>query len=156
METLRAITLTACFLGIATVIVDTVQPGETFSKQIRMVFSLIFAVAVANMVINFKSVRTERQTFNTVTENNSKRLETSVNDILENSVKTSLENELSARLADKGIECEEISAEINISDDGSICINKVFLKCGDRFEEGRRILENNIGEKVPVVKITEP
>lgn len=156
METLRAITLMASFLGIATVIVDTIQPKETFSKQIRMIFSLIFAVAIANMVINFRTTRTERQTFNAVAENNSKRLEASVNDILESSIKTSVEDELSARLADKGIECAEISAEINISDDGSICINKVFLKCGNRFEESRRILENSIGEEISIVKITEP
>ena len=42
MELLKKVILSACFLSVVISLADSIKPGDRFSRQLKLIFSLIF------------------------------------------------------------------------------------------------------------------
>lgn len=142
MEFMKGILVTACVLSIAITIAGNIKSGEKFSRQLNLIFSLVFTsgiiTAAVKTGIDFElpdySDEFYLQEYSEIESN--ARL----------AVKAEIEvriNGIIGDLLDKtNISYEKVSADINIAEDGSIDINRIYYK-GDDFERAGLIIEEN-------------
>lgn len=144
MEKFRLIALTACLLGIIITIFNSLYPSEKFTKQVKMIFSLIFILSLAKPAAagDFslpeigETVSASSDYYRSLSDNTYEYFIRSV----ENNISASLES----KLREINIYPEEIETSINISDNGSISINEVKITLKDiteRFSAERCVAE---------------
>ena len=102
---------TACFLGIVITIFRSLYPSEKFSKQMKMIFSLIFIISVVRPFASGKI------SFPEINENISANIQTSINisengSISINEVKLVLDD---LNLLPDAEECIRNAAESNVT-----------------------------------------
>ena len=51
MELMKKIILSACFLSIVITIADSIKPGDKFSRQLKMLFSLVFITGIVSAAL---------------------------------------------------------------------------------------------------------
>lgn len=122
---------TACFLGIVITIFRSLYPSEKFSKQMKMIFSLIFIISVV------KPFASGKVSFPEINENISaneeyyaEKNEEAYNYFVR-SVEENINSSLEAALNEINIYPANIQTSINISENGSISINEVKLVLDD-------------------------
>ncbi|MGN1481664.1 hypothetical protein [Porcipelethomonas sp.] len=143
MEFMKKIILCACFLSIVITIADSIQPGEKFSRQLEMIFSLVFVTGIVSVALScdfdfeipaFAEVE-DYDSYNNLDDT----ADQAVKDETEKRINEYIEN----LLEENGIGFEKISSEININEDNSISINRIGYK-GEEFEQARSIICENI------------
>ncbi len=131
METFKLISATACFLGIVITALSSLYPSEKFSKQMKMIFSLIFIISIvrpfASGKINFPEIN---ENISANEEYYSEKNEEAY-DYFVRSVEENINSSLEASLNEINIYPANIQTSINISENGSISINEVKLVLDD-------------------------
>lgn len=145
MELMKKIILSACFLSVVITIADSIKPGEKFSQQLKMIFSLVFITGILTAALKggfdfdipaFASLEYSDDYSN-------------VEKAADNAVKAETEKEINSCteeiLTKNGIAFDEISSDVNINEDNSISINRIDYK-GSEFEQAKDIIVKNMGD----------
>lgn len=159
METFRNITFIACFISIAMSMLDMITPEGKFKKQVRLIFALVFIIAIVNPILhghfNFKlddivDIK-ETSEYLMVTD-------TFYNSLAEN-YSDNIEQVLNQKLLINEIKANEISVNVNISEDNCIDINEVKIvlavRLKDKADKTKEIVKNEIGNYPIKITFTE-
>lgn len=151
MELMKKVILSACFLSIVITIVDSIKPGEKFSQQLKMIFSLIFITGILSVVIK-GGLNFDIPAYANLEYSNDYN---SLEDAADMAVKSETEKNINVYIEDillkNDVSFDKISSDINIEEDNSIIINRIDYK-GMEFEQAREIIINNMGN-VEVIQI---
>lgn len=131
MQTFRLIAMTACFLGIVITIFNSLYPSEKFSKQVKMIFSLIFILSIVKPIAAGKLTLPEIGETVYASSDYYSSLNDNTYDYFIRSVENNISASLETKLHEKNIYPEEIQTSINISDNSSISINEVIITLKD-------------------------
>lgn len=153
METFRAISLTACFLGIVIAIFDGLYPSEKFAGQMKIIFSLIFILCLAKPVAEGKFKLPEIADTVAASSDYYSELSENADEYFIGSVENNISASLTAALNEAKIYPSEVKTSINISENYSISISEVRIVLNDpqEFEAARRCAEEMLGDNVSVV-----
>lgn len=145
MELMKKIVTAACFLSIAISLADSVKPGERFTRQLKLIFSLVFITGIAAAALN-SGFEYEIPVY-AGTEGIEKYPE--ISEAADNAVISETEKALvqtaEGILVEKGVGFEKITADINIDPEGCININGICY-CGNEFEKASAVLRESMGE----------
>jgi len=145
MEFMKTIIFTSCILTVAITIAGNIKSGEKFSRQLNLIFSLVFSAGVLTSVvktgINFEipdlSGEVYAEEYSDLQKN------------ADNAVKVEIESRTNVIIEDllrkNKISFEKITTDINIEQDGSIVINRIDYE-GDDFERAKRVIGNNFND----------
>lgn len=151
MELMKKVILSACFLSIVITIVDSIKPGEKFSQQLKMIFSLIFITGILSVVIK-GGLNFDIPAYADLEYSDDYN---SLEDAAGMAVKSETEKNINVYIEDillkNDVSFDKISSDINIEEDNSIIINRIDYK-GMEFEQAREIIINNVGD-VEVIQI---
>lgn len=151
MELMKKVILSACFLSIVITIVDSIKPGEKFSQQLKMIFSLIFITGILSVVIK-GGLNFDIPAYADLEYSDDYN---SLEDATGMAVKSETEKNINVYIEDillkNDVSFDKISSDINIEEDNSIIINRIDYK-GMEFEQAREIIINNMGD-VEVIQI---
>ena len=139
MHTFRLIAMTACFLGITITIFNSLYPSEKFSKQVKIIFSLIFILSIAKPIAAGKITLPEIGETVSASSDYYSSISDNTYDYFIRSVENNISASLEAKLHEKNIYPEEIQTSINISDSGSISINEVIITLKDMTESSEAV-----------------
>ena len=138
-----------CFVSIGICIVQTITDGTRLRGQADMILKLIFAVAVTAPIVSgaFHIELPDLSAFDSTDYSYSA-------EIYENELRTQLSDNISAVLLEQldaaGIKTEKMDTEVNISQDGSISINRIIISTSD-FEASAKIIRESIGQETEVI-----
>ncbi len=145
MELLKKVILSACFLSIVISLADSIKPGELFTRQLKLIFSLIFITGIVISAVN-ADFELEIPVAADITElEGYENLSGAAEQAILNSAETSVIDSVSRILTSQGISYEKIIADINIIEDGSININEIGY-CGGEYDRASAAIKNNLGE----------
>lgn len=157
VETFRTIAFTACFLGIAIAVFNSLYPSEKFAGQLKIIFSLIFILSLIKPIASGKADIPEiAETASAVSE--STDYYSSMNDRADEYFIRSVENNISSVLESSLHEIEiypeEIETSINISENFGISINEVKIVLNEQnaynAENAKRCVSDRIGNTAAV------
>ncbi len=137
--------LAACFISVVITLADSVKPGDKFSSQLKLIFSLVFICGILTAALNGQYESGFDLSFDT------DNIETydSISGAAESSVISSAESSIADTvrnvLDENGVSYEKITASINIEDDSRININEIGYK-GDEPERAAEVIRENIGD----------
>lgn len=159
MDTLKAVTLIACFLGIAISMLDIITPSEKLKKQIRFIFSLVFIIAITSSILNSeidfeipssKDIEQSEQyqaVMKTYTQN------------LADNFKTNIEKNLEEKLKINNIGAKKVSLNVDIDENECISIKgaDVVLTKTDKnvSSKVKTVIQNEIGNTQVNITYTE-
>lgn len=145
MELLKRVILTACFLSTAITIADSVKPGEKFSRQLRLIFSMIFITGTAAAALNC-DISPELPALAADPEpGNYKSVEEAADKAVSAAAERSVTDMICRILTGRGISFEKINVVINMNDDGSIDINEIGY-CGSEYEKAAEAVKSGVGD----------
>lgn len=159
METVKSLTMTICFVGIAITMLDIITPGEKLKKQMRVVYSLVILLTVATPIVrgdiklDFSDITAieSTQAYIEVEEAYQKSLE---NQFVEN-IRLAIEQKLLV----KNINAEEILISINKEDNNCISISEVNIVLAvqdiNKSSEAISIVQNELGNLPVNIKTAE-
>ena len=137
--------LAACFISVVITPADSVKPGDKFSSQLKLIFSLVFICGILTAALNGQYESGFDLSFDT------DNIETydSISGAAESSVISSAESSIADTvrnvLDENGVSYEKITASINIEEDSRININEIGYK-GDEPERAAEVIRENIGD----------
>ena len=151
MEFMKTIIFTSCILTVAITIAGNIKSGEKFSRQLNLIFSLVFSAGVLTSVvktgINFEIPDLSGEVYADEYSDLQKNAD--------NAVKVETESRTNVIIEDllrkNKISFEKITTDINIEQDGSIVINRIDYE-GDDFERAKRVIGNNFND-VEVLRV---
>lgn len=149
MENFVAAVRAVCFVSVGVCIVQSITDGARLRGQADMILKLIFAVAVTAPIVSgvFELEMPDLSAFDSTDYSYSA-------EIYENELRTQLSENISAVLLEQlnaaGIKTEKIDTEVNISQDGSISINRVIISTSD-FEASAKMIRDSIGQETEVI-----
>lgn len=145
MELMKKVILSACFLSVVITIVDSIKPGEKFSQQLKMIFSLIFITGILSVVLK-GSLNFDIPAYADLEYSDDYN---SLEDAAGIAVKSETEKNINVYIEDillkNDVSFDKISSDVNIEEDNSIIINRIDYK-GMEFEQAREIIINNMGD----------
>lgn len=151
METFRATAFTACFLGIAIAVFNSLYPSEKFAGQIKIIFSLIFILSVIKPIASGKADIPETAAAAS-SVSGSADYYSSVSDRADEYFIRSVENNISSvlesALHEIEIYPEEIETSINISENYGISINEVKIVLNGRDAHGAGAAERCVSDRI--------
>ena len=150
MDVFRMITRTACYLAVASAILDSLYPNERFGKQMKLLFSLVFMIIVATPFakgqIEFDiALPSSSQAFETYSQSAD-----DVEALILKTAENNINEHLTELLNQNEIYNVKIQTSINISDNNSISINKVTLSFDEQpdpnLNKAEAIIKQELGE----------
>lgn len=145
MELMKKIILSACFLSIVITIVDSMKPGEKFSQQLKMIFSLIFITGILSATLK-GGLNIDIPAYADLDYSDDYN---SLEHAADTALKSETEKNINAYVEDillkNDVSFDKISSDINIKEDNSIIINRIGYK-GMEFEQARELIINNMGD----------
>ncbi|MCM1226865.1 MAG: hypothetical protein NC320_05485 [Clostridium sp.] len=145
MELMKKLIISACFLSIVISLADMLKPGEKFTRQLKMIFSLIFISGIILSVAN-SDFEFELPTAAAPDEiEGYKEIESAADKAVLEAAETSVNDMICRILTTEGISFEKISAVINMNDDGSINIIEVGY-CGEEYDRALEAIVKNFGQ----------
>ncbi|MCI8777255.1 MAG: hypothetical protein HFK00_07715 [Oscillospiraceae bacterium] len=142
---MKKMILAACFISVVITLADSVKPGDKFSSQLKLIFSLVFICGILTAALNGQYESGFDLSFDT------DNIETydSISGAAESSVISSAESSIADTvrnvLDENGVSYEKITASINIEEDSRININEIGYK-GDEPERAAEVIRENIGD----------
>lgn len=149
MENFIAAVRAVCYVSVGICIVQSITDGTRLRSQAGFIMKLVFAVTVTAPIVSgvFNIELPDLSAFD--------RTDYSyTSEIYENELRNQLSENISAvlreQLSSAGITTEKIHTEVNISEDGSININRVIISTSD-FEASAEIIRGSIGQETEVI-----
>ncbi len=153
MDTFRAVSLTACFLGIVTAIFNAMYPSDKFAGQMKIIFSLIFILCLAKPIAEGKFGFPELSEAAPASLDYYSELNENADEYFIRSVENNISASLTAVLNEAKIYPSEVKTSINISENYSISISEVRMALNDpsEAETAKRLAMEKLGDGVPVI-----
>ena len=149
MEGFVAAVRAVCFVSVGVCIVQSITDGTRLRGAADLVLKQIFALAVTAPIVSgaFEIELPDLSAFDSTDYSYS-------TEIYENEFRAQISENISAVLREQlkaaGINAEKIDTEVNISQDGSISINRVIISTSD-FEASAKIIRGSIGQETEVI-----
>ena len=149
MEEIKTSVMAVCAVSAGICLVENLFSVEKFRTQFTLLLRLILVAVIINPFIKggFEFNLTGGETFELSDYGYSR-------DLYLNELKRQSEENISEVLKElivsAGIECEKVYADVNISEDLSIIINRVTLYTED-FLKSAEIVKNTLGNSTEVV-----
>lgn len=155
LETFRAVSVTACFLGIVIAVFNSLYPSEKFAGQLKIIFSLIFILSLIKPIAGGKLDFPEIAEAAAASSDYYESLGGRADDYFIQSAENNISAAVEAILHKNEIYPEEVETSINISEDYSISISevKIALKNAADAEAARRCVSEQIGNSAAVTVI---
>lgn len=149
MNLIRNVTIIACYIGIAISILDFLTPSEKLRKQIKLIFSLVFLIAIASPILK-GNISLELPAIQPVHESDEyMEVENTFNESLEFYFKKNIKQALTQKLEVNGLSPKEISVIVNKDENNCISISevKIVLAVQDEklIQKAREIIQNELG-----------
>ena len=149
MNIIQSFVVTACAIGIIFSVISSMVDISKFQKEFRLMFTSIFLIILISYFLNLdfsflKSVSLDSNPYSLE--------DFSTDSYASDTITLQIENSIQEFLSQKGIDCENISVSINITDENCISINRVTLKT-DNFQYAELLIKQNFGESVQVINI---
>ena len=149
MEGFVAAVRMVCFVSVGICIVQSITDVTRLRAQAEFILKLIFAVTVTAPIVSgvFNIELPDLSAFDGADHSYS-------TEIYENELCRQMSENISAVLKEQlgaaGHRIEKIDTEVNISQDGSININRVIISTQD-FEAAAEIIRGSIGQETEVI-----
>ena len=152
MSSFSSLIAVACFVSLAISFVDMICPEKKFDKQLKVIFSLVFVIAVINPLIK-QDITLDFPEFDMVSEGFSFEEERYTDEVIKQ-IEKNIEEGLKTELIEKGIYTEEISVTVNISDNNSISITKVifYTETSEKEEEICAEIRKILGNETEILR----
>lgn len=138
-----------CAASAAVCLIEYTTAGSCMKRQIKMLLDLIMAVIILTPFVR-GTVTFELPELRGISP---PRQEEAAELYKEQLCRQTAENigaVLHQQIAAVGVKCESVGIEVNISDDGSICINRVTISTED-FAAAAEIVRNSLGSDTEVL-----
>lgn len=148
MSTIQSFIMISCVLSIIFSISASIIDLSKFEKEFKFLLVGIFSIMLIKSILQldfsfFKDISlTDNPYYN---ENTSK-------DYTISTTKTTLENSIKDLLTNHGISYENISVDINITENNCISINRVYLLVDD-FSNASQLIIDNFGN-IEIINLT--
>lgn len=151
MESLRSAAAVICFLGIAFSIAEGFLPDEKFKGEYKLLFLMMLIVLAVKPFLSGK-IAAESDIAVTASENISESAYEYGGECIKKAVSDNIARTFESMCREKNISAE-ISADINISDDGSISINrvKVMADSDEMTEAAIRLIQSETGGDFEII-----
>ncbi len=157
METFRTIAFTACFLGIAIAVFNSLYPSEKFAGQLKIIFSLIFILSLVKPIASGKVDIPEIAAAASAASGSAdyySSMSGRADEYFIRSVENNISSVLESSLHEIEIYPEEIKTSINISENYGISINEVKIVLNEQnaheAEAAKRCVSDRIGNTAAV------
>jgi hypothetical protein len=152
MEGFRLAAGVACFIGIVIALVDALAPSDKFKKQLKVMFAVIFMLAVITPIADGSIDFTEETVAAYADSDYLSASKTAGETYLETAVGRNISRNLDEILKSKNIYAQKIETSINIRENGSIDITVINLTVDPaKAEEVSEILSGALdGEEFAV------
>lgn len=145
MELLKKVILVSCLLSVVLSLADALKPDDKFKHQLKFIFSAVFLTAVITTFAGSDFELDIPVSAGSESLEGYEEIEAAADRTVLGSAQASLNDMISRILTSKGISFKKISADVNMTEDGSININWIGY-CGDDIEGAREVIKRNIGE----------
>lgn len=135
MDIFRCITLTAGMVSIVIAIFESVMPSEKYSKQLRLIFSLILILSIASPFVQGKIDIADITDDVALTSADISGKSEAADRYFAKSVENNISRSIGDMLRDNKINFTEIKTSINISESYGISINEIEIAVGDTARE---------------------
>lgn len=151
MELMKKIILSACFLSVILTIADSIKPGEKFTQQLKMIFSLVFITGILSAALKGDFVLDIPAFADLEYSEDYNNVENTADSILKEETESKINAYTEDILLKNNVTFDKISSNVNIDENNSININRIDYK-GTEFEQARNIIIKNFGD-VEVKKV---
>ena len=151
MELMKKIILSACFLSVIITIADSIKPGEKFTQQLKMIFSLVFITGILSAALKGDFAFDIPAFADLEYSEDYNNVENAADNILKEETESKIDAYIEDILLKNEVTFDKISSDVNIDENNSININRIDYK-GTEFEQARNIIIENFGD-VEVKKI---
>lgn len=151
MELMKKIILSACFLSVIITIADSIKPGEKFTQQLKMIFSLVFITGILSAALKGDFAFDIPAFADLEYSEDYNNVENVADNILKEETESKIDAYIEDILLENEVTFDKISSDVNIDENNSININRIDYK-GTEFEQARNIIIENFGD-VEVKKI---
>lgn len=145
MELLKKVIFVSCLLSVVLSLADALKPDEKFTHQLKFMFSLVFLTALVATVAGSDFDFELPVSAGAESLDGYEDIEAAADRAIVSSAQTSFTDMISRILTAEGISFEKITADVNMTEDGSININWIGY-CGDDIEGAKEVIKSNIGE----------
>ena len=145
LELLKKVILSACFLSVVISLADSIKPGDRFSRQLKLIFSLIFISGIITSAANGNFSFDLPVAADVGELENYSDMSEAADNAMMYSAEQSVIDEIGRILTAQGISYEKITANINMEADGGIIINEIGY-CGAEYERACSIIRSSLGE----------
>lgn len=135
MDIFRCITLTAGMVSIVIAIFESVMPSEKYSKQLRLIFSLILILSIASPFVQGKIDIADITDDVALTSVDISGKSEAADRYFAKSVENNISRSIGDMLTENKINFTEIKTSINISESYGISINEIEIAVGDTARE---------------------
>lgn len=141
MSVVQSFVMTSCALSIIFSVISLVVDTSKFEREFKFLLVGIFSIILVRSMLQldlsfFKGISLSENPYNT---------QDSVDNCAVQTSKITLENSIRELLTSNGMICENISIDINITEDNCISINRVYLLVND-FSYAKRLIIENFGD----------
>lgn len=151
MELMKKIILSACFLSVIITIADSIKPGEKFTQQLKMIFSLVFITGILSAALKGDFAFDIPAFADLEYSEDYNNVENAADNILKEETESKIDAYIEDILLENEVTFDKISSDVNIDENNSINIKRIDYK-GTEFEQARNIIIENFGD-VEVKKI---
>ena len=151
MELMKKIILSACFLSVIITIADSIKPGEKFTQQLKMIFSLVFITGILSAALKGDFAFDIPAFADLEYSEDYNNVENAADNILKEETESKIDAYIEDILLENEVTFDKISSDVNIVENNSININRIDYK-GTECEQARNIIIENFGD-VEVKKI---
>ncbi len=151
MVLMKKIILSACFLSVIITIADSIKPGEKFTQQLKMIFSLVFITGILSAALKGDFAFDIPAFADLEYSEDYNNVENAADNILKEETESKIDAYIEDILLENEVTFDKISSDVNIDENNSININRIDYK-GTEFEQARNIIIENFGD-VEVKKI---
>lgn len=135
MDVFRYITLTAGLISIIIAVFESVIPSEKYSKQLRLIFSLILILSIASPFIQGKADIAGITDDAALASADISGKSAAADRYFEKSVENNISRSIGDMLRSNKINFTEIKTSINISESFGISINEIEIAVDDTARE---------------------
>ena len=145
---MREAVLVVCVVSAAKCLIGQMAGGTKMKGQLRFMLDMLLAIVLvtpfAEGIVHFELPEVSSYE---LTDDYAADLR---NRALAEEAAENISGVLMQQITAAGIGCEKVSAEVNISEDGSISISKVWVTAED-IGAAAEIIRNSLGEETEVV-----
>lgn len=148
MDEIKAAVGAVCAVSAVRCVIGNITSAARLKKQVMMIMDLLLAIVMAAFFM--KGCSSFELPEIAVYEYEYEEYGNAYEETLESQVSANICQVLQQQLEAAGISCEKIEAEVNISSDNSIYINRVTVISGD-FQAASEIIKASLGTETEVV-----